>query len=182
MIMHMSPLNTQCLPNQYRQVQGFSMLEVMIALLVISIGMLGMAAMQARSMRYNHDALVRSQATELINDIFEKMRARSFTADATAEATLNGYLNSAYTGTSSSGTCPTSSSNDVTAEVGCFREGLGKLPGGTSVTATITCSSTGTGTCADGRVSNNIYTVTIAWIDRETNSALATPLTISSQL
>ena len=158
------------------------MLEVMIALLVISIGMLGLAALQARSMRYNHDALVRSQATQLINDIFEKMRARSFTADATAESTLNGYLSTAYSGTSSSGTCPTTSNNNVASEVACFQEGLGKLPGGTSVQASITCASTGTGTCSDGKVSNNIYTVAIQWIDRQTNLPLGTPLTISSQL
>lgn len=163
--------------------RGFSLLEAMIALLVLSIGLLGLASLQARSMRYNHDALVRGQATALINDIFEKMRSRRYASNETAETAVNGYTSSsAYTGTTSGATCPTTSGNSVSTEITCFRDALSKLPGGSSVQATIQCTNATAGECTDGDISNNIYTVSIAWVDRETGNVLSSPITVSSQL
>ena len=43
--------------------QGFSLMEVLVALLVLAIGLLGLAALQARGVKFNHDAYLRSQAT-----------------------------------------------------------------------------------------------------------------------
>jgi type IV pilus assembly protein PilV len=163
--------------------RGFSLLEAMIALLILSIGLLGLASLQARSMRYNHDALVRGQATALIYDIMEKMRSRRYAANEASETTVNGYTSTtAYTGTSNGTACPTTASNTVSTEIACFREALAKLPGGTSVVATIQCTNATAAECTDGNISNNIYTVTIAWVDRQTNAVLTSPLSISTQL
>lgn len=163
--------------------KGFSLLEAMIALLVLSIGLLGLASLQARSMRYNHDALVRSQATALIYDIMEKMRSRRYASNEAAETAVNGYTSSTvYTGTANGTTCPTTASNTVATEVACFREALGRLPGGASVEARIECANATATECTDGNISNNIYRVTIAWVDRQTNAVMTAPLSISSQL
>lgn len=162
---------------------GFSLIEAMIALLVLSIGLLGLASLQARSMRYNHEALVRSQATALVYDIFEKMRSRRYASNEAAETAVNGYTSTtAYTGTTSGATCPTTASNTVTTEITCFRDALARLPGGSSVQATIQCTNTTASQCTDGDISNNVYTVTIAWVDRETGNILSSPITVSSQL
>jgi type IV pilus assembly protein PilV len=59
-------------PNSCR---GFTLLEVMVALLVLSIGLLGLAALQTTALRANHEALMRTQATELAYDITDRMRA-----------------------------------------------------------------------------------------------------------
>jgi type IV pilus assembly protein PilV len=58
-----------------RRQQGFSMLEVLIAMLVIGIGMLGIAGLIITNLKNNHSAYSRGQATILANDIVDRMRA-----------------------------------------------------------------------------------------------------------
>jgi len=55
--------------------RGFSLLEVLVALLVLSIGLLGLASLQATTSRFNYGAYLRSQATSLAYDIADRMRA-----------------------------------------------------------------------------------------------------------
>ncbi len=54
---------------------GFSLIEVMVALLVLSIGLLGIAGLQVFSLKYNHQSYERTQAVTLIYDIADRMRA-----------------------------------------------------------------------------------------------------------
>lgn len=58
-----------------RTSRGFTLIEVMVTVLVLSIGILGLAALQAQSLRLNHSAYLRSQATALAYDITDRMRA-----------------------------------------------------------------------------------------------------------
>lgn len=58
-----------------RYSSGFSLLETLVALLVLSIGLLGLASLQAATVRFNHDAYLRSQATSLAYDLADRMRA-----------------------------------------------------------------------------------------------------------
>jgi len=58
-----------------RRSRGFSLIEVMVAVFVLSIGLLGMAALMATSMRNNQSADHRSQAVNLAHDVVEMMRA-----------------------------------------------------------------------------------------------------------
>lgn len=62
--------------NQKKQI-GFTLLEVLVALLVLSIGLLGVAGLQATSLQFNLDASSRSQVTILAEDILSKMRMRT---------------------------------------------------------------------------------------------------------
>jgi type IV pilus assembly protein PilV len=55
--------------------QGFSLVEVLVALLVLSIGLLGLAALQTTSLQYNTGSYFRTQATLLAYDIIDRMRA-----------------------------------------------------------------------------------------------------------
>lgn len=54
---------------------GFSLLEVLIALLVLSLGLLGLAALQTFGLKFTYQSYQRTQATYLIGDIIERMRA-----------------------------------------------------------------------------------------------------------
>ena len=56
---------------------GFSLIEVLITILVFAIGMLGLAALQATSVRSNQSANFRTQATALGYMIIDRMRANS---------------------------------------------------------------------------------------------------------
>ena len=53
---------------------GFSLIEVLVALVVLSVGLLGLAALQQNAVRFNHDAYLRSQATVLAYDIADRIR------------------------------------------------------------------------------------------------------------
>jgi type IV pilus assembly protein PilV len=55
--------------------RGFTLLEVLIALLVLSFGLLGLAALQAYSVKANQSANFRSQATALANMMLDNIRA-----------------------------------------------------------------------------------------------------------
>jgi type IV pilus assembly protein PilV len=61
---------------------GFTLLEVLIALVVLSIGLLGVSKIQALGLRASADANLRTEATFLANDMIERMRANRPSADS----------------------------------------------------------------------------------------------------
>ena len=54
---------------------GFAMLEILISILVIAFGLLGLAGLQGTSIRNNHSAYLRNQATLYAYDIADRIRA-----------------------------------------------------------------------------------------------------------
>jgi type IV pilus assembly protein PilV len=59
---------------------GFSLLEVLISLVVLSVALLGTAQLTAASLKSTNTAYYRSQATVLADDIFDRMRANIIAA------------------------------------------------------------------------------------------------------
>jgi type IV pilus assembly protein PilV len=59
------------------QQQGFTLIEILVALVIMSIGLLGMASLQLNGMRSNQGAYLRTQASMLAYDIADRMRANS---------------------------------------------------------------------------------------------------------
>ncbi len=57
--------------------RGFSLIEVLVALVVLSIGLMGMAGLQQTGVRNNHNALLHSQASMLAYEIADFMRSNS---------------------------------------------------------------------------------------------------------
>lgn len=55
--------------------RGFTLLEVLIALLVFSLGLLGLAGLMIMSVKTNHSAYLRTQATFLAESMADRMRA-----------------------------------------------------------------------------------------------------------
>ncbi|MEO8019279.1 MAG: type IV pilus modification protein PilV [Pseudomonadota bacterium] len=70
--------------------RGATLIEVLVALLVLSIGLLGVAALQVSALQTNQSAHVRSQASVLAYDIADRMRANRAVA-------LAGGYNVVYT-------------------------------------------------------------------------------------
>lgn len=54
---------------------GATLIEVLVAMVVLAIGLLGLAGLQATSIQSNHSAYYRSQATLLAGDLGDRMRA-----------------------------------------------------------------------------------------------------------
>ncbi|MEX0899455.1 MAG: type IV pilus modification protein PilV [Gammaproteobacteria bacterium] len=55
--------------------RGFTLIEVLVTLLIFSIGLLAVAGLQTISKKANYDALQRTTASLLASDIIERMRA-----------------------------------------------------------------------------------------------------------
>ena len=54
---------------------GFSLIEVLVAFLILSVGMLGLAALQTTSVKEGFDSGQRSQVAWLLQELVERMRA-----------------------------------------------------------------------------------------------------------
>jgi len=68
-------------PSSNKQ-SGFTLIEILITLIILSIGLLGMASLQMNSLRSNQGAYLRSQASMLAYDMADRMRANSARAIA----------------------------------------------------------------------------------------------------
>tara|TARA_R110001599_G_C12272022_1_gene661587 strand:- start:7845 stop:8288 length:444 start_codon:yes stop_codon:yes gene_type:complete len=129
-------------PGPGKQV-GFGLIEVLVSVLVLAIGLLGMASLQSNSMQMTTGALSRTQALFLAEDIIE--RARSNRASVGSYAVASGSpppCDTTYAIDNSS-----VSANDVAEwrnQVSCL------LPDGDATVA----------------VAGNVITVTVDWSAR----------------
>nr|WP_312508537.1 type IV pilus modification protein PilV [Pseudomonas luteola] len=63
--------------------KGLSLIEVLVTLLIFTIGLLGLATLQLNALKSTADSNQRSQATWILQDLAERMRANdSFTSNA----------------------------------------------------------------------------------------------------
>lgn len=76
------------MPLPYKTIRGFGLLEVLIAVVVFSIGLIGLAGMLVMSTQANHGAFIRTQATFLAQSMADRMSANPI-----------GLWNNAYNGT-----------------------------------------------------------------------------------
>ncbi|MEO8459859.1 MAG: type IV pilus modification protein PilV [Dokdonella sp.] len=140
---------------------GFSLLEVLIALLIFSLGMLGMAGLLIISVKTNQSAYLRTQASFLAQGMVDRMRANK------AALATNAYNGSyapltTYTDPCASGAV-CSTANVTARDKLIWRQQLGTLL--PSATGTITCAGTLLGTAAQtgGTSYDGLCNMTIAW-------------------
>lgn len=143
------PLEKQMLRND-----GFSLLEVLVTVLVVSLGLLGMAALIISGVRSNNIAHYRSVATKQAEDISDRMRTNL------AGARAGNYDNLTATIPSSSDCMVTACSATQMAAYDHAQWNTANsrlLPGG------------------QGIVSGNVaagYTITLMWTEKDMDGAL----------
>jgi len=142
--------------NSISKSRGFTLLEILIAVVVLSIGLLGIAGLQVLGQQSNHSAYLRSQATSLANDMIDRMRANKAgvqNGDYNAvDTTANSYSNPGC----DSATC-TSSDMALYDMYDWQQELAAELPSGNGTVQ-------GAGSCS-------IFTVTVMWDDDRNGSA-----------
>ena len=118
---------------------GVGLIEVLIAVLVLSLGFLGMAALQARSLSTNNSAMARSMATVASYTILDAMRADL------ANAASGGYVGKV---TANACAAPAGASALAGAQLVQWCNELAQnLGASASTTGTIACTAaTGTST------------------------------------
>ncbi|WP_256680743.1 type IV pilus modification protein PilV [Pseudomonas sp. LTJR-52] len=72
---------------------GFSMIEILVSLLILCVGLLGMASLQVRSMQLTQSSTLRSNAVMLADDLLEIMRSNP---DSALSSDLFGTTSSYY--------------------------------------------------------------------------------------
>jgi len=126
--------------------RGFSLLEVMVTLVILSLGLLGISALIANSLKYNQSAYARTQATWFANQIIDEMRANR------ANAVVAGV--SPYVVAVGSTTAPSGAPADLQSWFAAVRAGLPSGTGGVAYDAT-----------------SQVFTVTVGWDDSSRLSA-----------
>jgi type IV pilus assembly protein PilV len=89
---------------------GFSLVEVLVALFVLSIGLLGLAALQTTGMRFNHQSYTRTQAAFQVYDIVDRMRVNKVGTSGNAHAN---YDNVALSDTGTNNDCVANACNSA---------------------------------------------------------------------
>ena len=69
-----------------RTLKGFSLVEVLIALIIMSVGMLGIAGLYVQSMQAGRTSMLRHHAVTLAGDIADRIRANPLAGAAYAAA------------------------------------------------------------------------------------------------
>lgn len=83
----MTPDNPNCRAPRQR---GFSLVEVLIALVIMSVGMLGIAGLYVHSMQAGRTSMLRHQAVTLAGDVADRIRANPRAGIAYEGAGING--------------------------------------------------------------------------------------------
>lgn len=61
--------------HKFSRQTGFTLIEVMVTIIVISLGALGAAGLQVKAQQFSHNAYLNTQAILLAHDMSERMRA-----------------------------------------------------------------------------------------------------------
>lgn len=143
---------------------GFTLLEVLVAMLVLSIGLLGLAGLMASSMRNNQSAYHSTQATWLAYDILDRMRANN------AVALAGGYSAASALGSPAACSTTAPSVSIAAQDIGSWKNMIAcALPvGDGAITVT---------------PANRRVRITVQWNDsRATNGVSNQQLIVESQL
>lgn len=138
------------------QQKGFTLLEAMIALVIFSIGLIGIAALQTQSLTFNQSSYIRSQATYLVYDMLDRMRANR-------QAAENGNYDLSLGTNAPTASCEGTGSNCNQAAIAqadiyeWLQNVYATLPSGDG---SIERTTSGGG---------QIVTITVQWLDKATN-------------
>lgn len=145
-----------------RRISGFSLLEVLITIVLLSFGLLGLAALQSRSAVQQIEAFQRTQAQQILADAAERVRSA---ASASSYVTANPIGK----GDSQPADCSavTASADHDLCELSNLLKGAAEVNGGANVGGMVDARACITqirapdstaGVCAAG-----IYSIAVAW-------------------
>jgi len=130
-----------------RSQKGVSLIEVMVAVIIFTVGLLGLAALQLNSIRFTESASVRGHAVFLAQEMSDRIRARP---EGISIASYN-------LGKSDAPSCADPATCDANLrDLSEWRVNLAaQLPSGTGTVA----------------VDGNRVTVTVIWSEKRVNGA-----------
>lgn len=158
--MSMTPKNR----NQPLQEGGFTLLEVLVTVVVISLGLLGLAGLQVVSLNNNQTAYYRSLATQQANDMMDRMRANLVGVSAGNYDNLTTTI-PANPACFSAG-C-SSANTTLTDHFQWLTNTAAMLPGGAGTVRCCTQGTVAAGTCVcTPAASGRRFEVSVSWVAR----------------
>lgn len=154
----------QNVPGMIARQCGFTLIEVLVSLAILSFGLLGLAMLQLEGLKNNTDAYFRTQASLIAYDIIDRIRANSTlartggyaAADATAAALAVSTYTTCKTGDCRCATTTTCAADDVRDyDLGVWYETLAAVLPPDQDMSTIAYDAT-----------TRRYTVIIRWSER----------------
>ena len=153
--------------NQSRQ-QGLTLIESMVTLLVISVGLLGIAGLHLTSMQQNSSALHHSKAVWAGYNMADRIRANiTRFGDYAGIDTVNGYSQDCGSGNCTTGQLVTSDAEQWARKVRELPGGRGMITGNaTRLVVTVMWDDEGTGATGtncgnDPQVDLTCYSITL---------------------
>jgi len=151
--------------------RGFTLIEVLIALVVLAIGMLGIAAVYLEGLRASRSALLRTQAVVLAADMSDRIRANRYVISGAQlydpAATAASANNNCDNTTDSASVCTPSQmfANDLARWQAAIQA---RLPGGSGTVAFQLVNTIPT------------YTITVTWAEQGDASGNTYILTVQT--
>ena len=150
-----------------RPQRGMTLIEILVAIVVLSIGLLGLAGLQLKGMQVNQGSVYRWQAAMLAEDIVDRMRADRVAA-------LNGNYTFAAATPAAGAAAPTSGGVATRAAINDWLARVAALPGGN-----VKIDAPAAGTTAG----STVIGITVGWVDTRAEQgagqATATPGTFT---
>lgn len=149
------------LNDRFHDQKGSSLLEVMVTLMILSVGLMGLAMLQLKGMQFNTNAYFRSQASLSAGDIIERMRINPGASNEYAAAWPTSAPSPACNTTTK---CSSSelAAHDLWVWSQALTNPATGLPGATALIA-----------AASSNPAVGKFTITISW--SEQGSAIITP-------
>lgn len=129
--------------------QGFAMMEVLIAIVVISFGLLGLAGLQAVGLKNNQTSYLRSIATQQAYDMADRMRANR-------AGVYTGSYDNIAAGTGSDPGC---------ISAGCSTANMALYDRFAWNTANAALLPGGAGTVTGTGTPSTLYTIAVSWTE-----------------
>ncbi len=141
-------------------IAGFSMIEVLVTLLIISLALLGTAGMQAYAMRMNQGSQFRTQAVLLASDLAERMEANK--VGAIAGSYVVARSSTPLVLSTACANAPCTSAGLAAYDLSLWQNAMA---------ATLPQASWAVAQTVTGNPST--YTITIGWVDRKSDTTSA---------
>lgn len=148
------------MPGKIRREAGVTMIEVLVVLVIVAIGLLGVAALQLNNLRYSSMSSGRQQAALVAEQLADRIRANAGADYSTASGSYSGNCYSATTN------CPSTTPANRAAFDLAEMKAIAASSGLTSPALSVNKVSSGSVVFG--------YQVTVSWQERATSVASQT--------